>query len=114
MSAPMKLLHDAPPGFDRVTKAYVMARHLPSTHRLRLRVGVVHGDRLVAEGRLDGYRQAAFLSDHLKDLGYEERLLGAADAMFGCDMVFARAQEDEDTDPSFIRVSPTQLWPVAG
>jgi hypothetical protein len=110
----MKLLHDAPPGFDRVTKAYAMARHLPSTHRLRLRVGLVHGDRLVAEGRLDGYRQATLLADHLKSFGYEERLLGGPDAMFGCDMVFTQPAPQDESDPSFIRATPVRLWPAAG
>jgi len=109
----MELLQDAPPGFDGVAKAFAMARHLPTTHRLGLRIGLVHGGHLVATGELDGYRQVTFFSDHLRLLGWREHLLGSDDEMHGCDMVFSHPEDhahERSEDPSFIRCAPVELW----
>ena len=106
----MKLLQDPPAGFDSVARAFAMARHMPSTKRLGLKVGLVHDGVLFARGELDGYRQVAFFSDHVRDLGYREHLLGGADEMFGCDMLFSHPARRHDGDPSFIRRSPVELW----
>ena len=108
----MELLHDAPPGFDAVANLFAMARHLPTSRQVNLQVGLAYDGVLFARGRLDGYRQVIFFSDHLRKLGWREHLLGGEEDMFGCDMLFshpARAAERDD-DPSFIRRSPAQLW----
>src|SRR5215210_214643 len=102
----MELLQDPPPGFDGVSKAYAMARHLPCSHQLNLRVGLARGGVLIATGRLDGYRQVSFFSEHVRDLGWREELLGSDEDMHGCDLLFThpaeRASHPEE-DPSFIR-----------
>ena len=109
----MELLQDPPPGFDGVSKAYAMARHLPCTHKLNLQVGLVRGGALVAKGRLDGYRQVSFFSEHLRDLRWREHLLGSEADMHGCDLLFTHPDDyaqERDPDPSFIRRAPMQLW----
>lgn len=109
----MDLLQDAPPGFDGVAKAFAMARHLPTTHRLNLRIGLVRGPALFATGHLDGYRQVTFFSEHLRQLGWREHLLGGDEEMHGCDMVFSHPDDhahERSEDPSFIRRSPVELW----
>ena len=106
----MKLLQDPPAGFDSVARAFAMARHIPSTKRLGLQVGLVHDGVLFARGELDGYRQVAFFSEHVRELGYREHLLGGADEMYGCDMIFSHPADSREGDPSFIRRSPVELW----
>ena len=110
----MNLLLEPPPGFDGISKAFAMAKQLPTTQHLDVKVGLTCDGALVAVGELDGYRQVTFFSEHMRDLGYQERLLGGDDNMFGCDMLFAvPAQPAEaDSDPSFIRRPAVQLWPV--
>lgn len=111
----MDLLRDAPPGFDGITKAFAMARHLPATHRMNVKIGFVHEGNLFAVGQLDGYRQVNFLSEHLRDLGWFERLLGGEEDMHGCDMLFVHPVDlhpPSTDDPSFIRRSPVELWPA--
>ena len=112
----MELLKDPPPAFDGVARIFEMARHLPASHRLQLRIGLVHEGVLFAQGTLDGYRQVNFLADHLRDLRWHEHLLGGDDDMFGCDMLFSapRAQTAADDDPSFIRRPATELWGTHG
>lgn len=112
----MKLLHEAPPGFDGITKAFAMAKHIPTSHRLGVKVGLACQGVLLAEGELDGYRQVTFFSEHMRDLGWREHLLGSDDEMFGCDMLFsvrsqAEREEAADSDPSFIRRPAVELWP---
>lgn len=110
----MELLKEAPAGYDAIAKAFEMARHLPTTHRLSLRIGLVRDGDLFAQGALDGYRQVTFFSDHLRRLGWHEHLLGGDEDMFGCDMVFSQPQNaDEAADPSFIRRPAVELWPAA-
>jgi hypothetical protein len=109
----MELLQDPPPGFDGVSNAYAMARHLPSTHKLNLQVGLARAGVLIATGRLDGYRQVSFFSEHLRDLGWREELLGSDGEMHGCDLLFSLPPERDagrDEDPSFIRRTPVLLW----
>jgi hypothetical protein len=108
----MDLLHPPPPGFDRVAKAFAMARHLPATHRLDLRIGLVTQGVLFAAGRLDGYRQVKYFAEHARGLGWREHLLGGDDDMHGCDMLFSSpAPQTDDDDPSFIRRAAAQRWP---
>jgi hypothetical protein len=109
----MEILHEPPSGFDRIVKAYAMARHLPFTHKLDLQVGLSRGGKLFATGRLDGYRQVAMFSEHLRDLGWHEHLLGSEVDMQGCDLMFSHPDDHGDSrtaDPSFIRRAPVQLW----
>ncbi|WP_332826832.1 hypothetical protein [Ramlibacter sp.] len=109
----MELLQDPPSGFDTVVKAYEMARHLPATHKLDLQVGLARGGTLLATGRLDGYRQVALFSEHLRDAGWHEHLLGSEVDMHGCDLLFSHPDDHGDSrmeDPSFIRRAPMQLW----
>ena len=111
----MKLLNEAPPGFDGIAKAFAMAKHIPTSHRLGVKIGLSRDGILLAEGELDGYRQVTFFSEHMRELGYQEHLLGSDDEMFGCDMLFSIAAQREqpaDSDPSFIRRSPVELWPA--
>jgi len=115
----MKLLHEPPPAdFDGITRTFAMAKHLPTTNRLALKIGLANDGVLFALGELDGYRQVSFFSSHLRSLGYREHLLGSEDEMFGCDLLFSVAppprRRVEDSDPSFIRKSPVELWPVRG
>lgn len=112
----MELLKDPPPDFDGVARIFEMARHLPASHRLRLRIGLVRDGALFAQGLLDGYRQVNFLADHLRDLGWREHLLGGDDEMFGCDMLFSApaAQRVREDDPSFIRRPAMELWGTHG
>lgn len=109
----MELLQDAPPpGFDAVARVFAMARHLPTSRKLDLRVGLACGGVLIARGRLGGYRQVSFFSEHLRRLGWHEHLLGGDEDMFGCDLVFshpARNRAHED-DPSFIRRPAALMW----
>jgi len=108
----MELLKDPPPAFDGVARLFEMARHLPATHQMNLRVGLACRGALFARAVLDGYRQVNFLADHLRDLGWHEHLLGGDDEMFGCDMLFSWPGEPEsvDEDPSFIRRPAVELW----
>lgn len=108
----MELLQDPPPGFDAVARVFAMAKHLPSTRQMNLQVGLARDGVLFARGRLDGYRQVNFLSDHLRKLGWREHLLGGDDEMFDCDMMFSHpsAAAQRGDDPSFIRRAPMELW----
>ena len=112
----MELLKDPPPAFEGVERLFEMARHLPATHGMDLRIGLTWDGSLFAQGRLDGYRQVNFFADQLRGLGWREHLLGGDDDMFGCDMLFSwpgeRTQGDED--PSFIRRPAVELWPGHG
>ncbi|HEX2547863.1 MAG TPA: hypothetical protein VHL79_23470 [Ramlibacter sp.] len=110
----MELLNDAPPGYEGVAKAFEMAKHLPTTHRMDVQVGLLRDGVLFARGRLAGYRQVTFFAEHVRDLGWREHLLGSEDDMHGCDMLFSHPGElaSEDADPSFIRRPAVQLWPA--
>jgi hypothetical protein len=112
----MKLLHEPPAGFDGIARSFAMAKHMPTTHRLGLKIGIAQDGVLVAQGELDGYRQVAFFSKHLRSLGFKEHLLGGEDEMFGCDLLFTVAppprRRVEDSDPSFIRKPAVELWPA--
>lgn len=111
----MDLLKEPPAAFEGVARVFEMARHLPTTHRMALCVGLMHDGRLFAQGRLDGYRQVNFFSEHLRQQGWREHLLGGDDEMFGCDMLFSTpAPRREQDDPSFIRRPAMELWPAAG
>ena len=112
----MNLLHEPPPGFDGISRAFAMAKQLPTTQRLGVKVGVTLEGELIARGELDGYRQVTFFAEHVRELGYQESLLGGDDDMHGCDMLFALPAEPVtvDSDPSFIRRPAIQLWPVRG
>lgn len=110
----MNLLHEPPAGFEGIAKAFAMAKLLPTSHRLNVRVGLVRDGVLFASGQLDGYRQVNFFSEHVREIGWQERLLGGDDDMFGCDMLFMHPADDavcSQDDPSFIRRTPVQLWP---
>jgi hypothetical protein len=109
----MELLQDPAPGYEGVSKAFAMAKLLPTTHRLNLKLGLVHRGLLFASGQLDGYRQVSFFSDHLRKNGWREHLLGGDNAMHGCDMVFSHPDDNQvarDEDPSFIRRPTVELW----
>lgn len=109
----MELLQEPPSAFDRVSKAYEMARHLPCTQKLSLKVGLARGGTLLATGRLDGYRQVSFFSEHLCHLGWREQLLGGDVELHGCDLLFEHPDDhadDRNEDPSFIRRAPVLLW----
>ena len=109
----MELLKDPPPSFEGVGRLFEMARHLPTTHHLDLRIGLAYDGALFAQGSFDGYRQVHYVAEHLRDLGWREHLLGGKDDMFGCDMLFSWPGErtrDEDSDPSFIRRPAMELW----
>lgn len=110
----MDLLHAPPPGFDSIANMFAMAKLLPSSHRLDVKIGFAHAGVLVAAGRLDGYRQVKFLVEHVRELGWREHLLGGDAEMHGCDMLFAHPGEADAhaEDPSFIRRTPVQLWPA--
>jgi hypothetical protein len=110
----MELLNEPPPGFDGVAKAFAMAKHLPTTHRMNLKVGLARDGVLFATGQLDGYRQVNFFADHLRHHGWREHLLGDEQEMFGCDMLFSHLRQEPehiDDDPSFIRRTRVELWP---
>jgi hypothetical protein len=108
----MKLLQEAPPGYEGIAKAFAMARLLPATQQLGVEIGLVHQGALFAQGRLDGHRQVTFFSEHLRALGWHEHLLGGDDDMHGCDMLFSSPAQPEapSSDPSFIRRPAVQLW----
>jgi hypothetical protein len=110
----MELLKDAPPGYEAVAKAFAMAKLLPTTHQLGVQIGLVYDGVLFARYRLDGSRQVSFLSEHLRELGWREHLLGGDDEMFGCDMLFSHPADPAalDDDPSFIRKPAVELWPA--
>ncbi|MEJ8840620.1 hypothetical protein [Ramlibacter sp. AN1133] len=108
----MDLLHDAPPGFDGIANAFAMAKLLPTTHRMDVKIGLLRDGVLFAIGRLDGYRQVNFFADHVRELGWQEHLLGGDADMQGCDMLFSHpADAAQADDPSFIRRPPVELWP---
>jgi hypothetical protein len=110
----MELLKEPPSAYEGIANVFEMARHLPTTRRMDLQVGLVCGGKLFARGRLDGYRQVNFFSEHLRDLGWREHLLGGSDEMFGCDMLFSQPAQpaQPDADPSFIRRPAVELWPL--
>lgn len=122
----MKLLREeAPPHFGGVLKAFAMAGELPASQSLDLQVGLLVDGELLAVGRLEGYRQVAFLSEYLHDRGWQEHLLGGDADMHGCDMLFSLPVDPvqkltlassgagrKDEDPSFIRRTPVELWPL--
>ena len=93
-----------------------MAKQLPTTQRLAVKIGLTREGTLMAMGELDGYRQVTFFSEHIRDQGYLEHLLGGDHEMHGCDTLFALPAKpvSVDSDPSFIRRSAIQLWPVRG
>jgi hypothetical protein len=109
----MELLQEPPAPYEGIARAFAMARHLPTTHRHNVRVGLVHEGVLFARGSLDGYRQVSFFSEHVRDLGWREHLLGGDDEMHDCDLLFsappAAAAKSSD-DPSFIRRPVSELW----
>jgi hypothetical protein len=109
----MDLMHEAPPGFDAIANAFAMAKQLPTTHRMDLKIGLMRDGLLFAAGRLDGYRQVNFFAEHLRGLGWQEHLLGDDVDLQGCDMLFSvPAAHQPDDDPSFIRRPVTELWPA--
>lgn len=109
----MELLKEPPPPYEEVARVFEMARHLPATHRADLRIGLVHDGALFARGRLDGYRQVNFFSEHLRGQGWREHLLGGDEEMFDCDMLFSTpASPRGGEDPSFIRRPAVELWPA--
>ena len=90
-----------------------MARLLPCSQELNLQVGLARAGTLFASGRLDGYRQVSFFSEHLRDLGWHEQLLGGDADMHGCDLLFTHPDDHADAhveDPSFIRRVPVLRW----
>jgi hypothetical protein len=111
----MDLLHEAPGGFDGIANAFAMARLLPTSHRMDVKIGLMHQGVLFAVGRLDGYRQVNFFADHVRAQGWHEHLLGGDADMHGCDMLFAHPADAAapEEDPSFIRRAPVELWPAA-
>lgn len=111
----MELLNEAPSGYEGVAKAFEMARHLPTTHRMNVQIGLLQDGVLFARGRLDGYRQVTFFTEHVRELGWREHLLGGEADMHGCDMLFSHPGElgaARDADPSFIRRPAVELWPA--
>jgi len=110
----MELLHDAPLGLDGIAKTFAMAKLLPTTHRMDVKIGLVREGVLFAVGRLDGYRQVNFFADHVRREGWRECLLGGDEDMHGCDMLFVHpAGAESQEDPSFIRHAAVELWPAA-
>jgi hypothetical protein len=111
----MELLKEPPPAYEGVARLFDMARHLPTSRRTNLVIGLAHEGVLFARGTLDGYRQVNFLAEHLRDAGWREHLLGGSDDMFGCDMLFsAPPAAGVESDPSFIRRPAVDLWPSHG
>jgi hypothetical protein len=112
----MQVLHQPPAGFQRIAKAFAMARLLPSSHQLNVRIGLARDGALFAAGHLDGYRQVNFFAGHLRELGWHEHLLGGGHDMHGCDMLFSHPADTsaQEEDPSFIRRTPVELWPSRG
>jgi len=109
----MDLLHDAPPGFDGIANAFAMAKLLPTSHQMDVKIGLVYDGVLFALGRLDGYRQVNFFADHVRKHGWHEHLLGGDGDMRDCDMLFSHpADVAVADDPSFIRRTPVELWPA--
>lgn len=110
----MNLLLDPPAGFEGIAKAFAMAKHIPTSQPRPVKIGLVRGVDLFAVGELEGYRQVTFFSEHLREAGWREHLLGSDDDMHGCDMLFSvQAQAvSDDGDPSFIRRPAVQLWPL--
>jgi hypothetical protein len=109
----MELLHDVPPGFDSIANAFAMAKLLPTTHHMQVKIGLMRDGVLIATGQLDGYRQVNYFADHVREMGWYEHLLGGDTDMQGCDMLFAHPADAprEEEDPSFIRRAPVELWP---
>jgi len=112
----MELLLDPPAAYEGIARAFAMAKHLPTTHRHNVQVGLTHGGVLFARGTLDGYRQVSFFAEHLRELGWQEHLLGGSAEMFDCDMLFSAPGPGfvHDSDPSFIRRPAMELWPARG
>ena len=112
----MELLLDPPAAYPGIAKAFAMAKHLPTTHRHHVQVGLAYRGVLFARGTLDGYRQVSFFAEHVRDLGWQEHLLGGSAEMFDCDMLFSAPEPGtlRDDDPSFIRRPPVELWPARG
>jgi hypothetical protein len=111
----MELLKQPPSAYEGVARLFDMARHLPTSRRMNLVIGLAHDGALFARGSLEGYRQVNFLAEHLRELGWREHLLGGDDDMFGCDMLFsAPADAQAESDPSFIRRPAVDLWPSHG
>ena len=108
----MELLKEPPAAFEGVARLFEMARHLPTTHRMDLTIGLAYHRTLFARGILDGYRQVNFLAEHLRKQGWREHLLGGDEDMHGCDMLFSWPGEtrQQDSDPSFIRRPAMQLY----
>src|SRR5437870_5722565 len=106
----MELLQEPPPAYDSAARLFEMAKLLPASRRLDLRIGLACGGKLFAQCTLDGYRQVNFLSEHLRNQGWREHLLGAGDEMFGCDMLFYWPSISGNEDPSFIRRPAVDLY----
>jgi hypothetical protein len=73
----MNLLHEPPVGFDGISKTFAMAKHMPTTHRLGLKIGLANEGVLFAQ----------------------------------CELAPPQRRRVEDSDPSFIRKAPVELWP---
>jgi hypothetical protein len=112
----MDLLHEPPPTFHGIANVFAMAKHLPGSQQLEVKIGFLHDGVLFATARLDGARQLTFAVEHLREMGWHEHLLGTEAARLGCNVLFAhRARAAApDEDPSFIRRTAVQLWPAGG
>lgn len=102
---------NAGPDAAAVARAFQMANGLPTSERVRLRVGVLSADgTMIATGTLRGFEQAGFLRDQLHIIGFAEFVPPHPTDALGCDLLLKHVQGVEGQAPDLLRPERS-LWP---
>jgi hypothetical protein len=102
---------NAGPDAAAVARAFQMANGLPTSERVRLRVGVLSADgAMIATGTLRGFEQAAFLRDQLQIVGFAEFVPPRALDALGCDLLLKHVR-NPDGQPADLLRPEGSLWP---
>jgi hypothetical protein len=102
---------NAGPDAAAVARAFQMATGLPTSERVRLRVGVLSGDgTMIASGVLRGFEQAGFLRDQLQIVGFAEFVPSRPADTLGCDLLLKHVRDTEGQPPDLLRPEGS-LWP---
>lgn len=105
----LQLLATAPPDYRSIQRAFAQALRVTGDAPRPLTMGLLCNGVLVATGELRSFRQAACLTEYMREFGWQEKLLGNEDEMHGCELLYLLDHARND-DPSFIRRPVMELW----